>query len=99
MTLGWMRFVVRRQILLRLLGVGAVLAGLAQLQAVSTTTVQAVGPKAYVGLFGEDAVAVIDTDTRQVIGKISIPPGPHGLDRTRMAARSSPAAMAPRRSA
>ena len=35
--------------------------------------------KAYVGLFGDDAVAVIDTGTNQVIKTIAVAPGPHGL--------------------
>lgn len=35
--------------------------------------------KAYVGLFKDDAVAVLDTDTRQVLGTIPVPAGPHGL--------------------
>src|SRR5881628_142201 len=36
-------------------------------------------PKAYVGLFKDDAVAVIDTAQSKVLGTISIPTGPHGL--------------------
>src|SRR5882724_2703779 len=36
-------------------------------------------PKAYVGLFKDDAVAVIDTAQSTVLGTISIPTGPHGL--------------------
>ena len=36
-------------------------------------------PKAYVGLFKDDAVAVIDTAQSTVLGTISIPKGPHGL--------------------
>jgi YVTN family beta-propeller protein len=35
--------------------------------------------KAYVGLFGDNAVAVIDTGTNRVIRTIPVPPGPHGL--------------------
>jgi YVTN family beta-propeller protein len=37
------------------------------------------GPKAYIGLFKEDAVAVLDTGTNSVISKIAVPAGPHGL--------------------
>ena len=37
------------------------------------------GPKAYVGLFGDNAVAVIDTASNQVAKTIPIPTGPHGL--------------------
>ncbi|MCC6178663.1 MAG: cupredoxin domain-containing protein [Chloroflexi bacterium] len=36
-------------------------------------------PKAYVGLFKDNAVAAIDTSTNQVIGTIPVPAGPHGL--------------------
>ena len=36
-------------------------------------------PKAYVGLFRDDAVAVIDTGTNQVVKRIAVPKGPHGL--------------------
>ena len=36
-------------------------------------------PKAYVGLFKGDAVAVIDTVQEKVLGTIPIPKGPHGL--------------------
>src|SRR5215468_3485605 len=45
-----------------------------------TTSVSAAGsPKAYVGLFKDDAVAVIDTAQNKVTGTISVPKGPHGL--------------------
>src|SRR5499433_153594 len=45
-----------------------------------TTSVWAAGsPKAYVGLFKDDAVAVIDTAQNKVTGTISVPKGPHGL--------------------
>ena len=37
------------------------------------------GPKVYVGLFKEDAVAVLDAGERRVVGRISVPRGPHGL--------------------
>src|SRR5439155_21077510 len=36
-------------------------------------------PKAYVGLFKDDAVAVIDTVQNKVLGTILVPKGPHGL--------------------
>ncbi len=39
----------------------------------------AAAPKAYVGLFKDDAVAVIDTVQNKVIGTVSVPKGPHGL--------------------
>jgi YVTN family beta-propeller protein len=35
--------------------------------------------KAYVGLFKDNAVAVLDTSTRQVLRTIPVPAGPHGL--------------------
>ena len=37
------------------------------------------GPKVYVGLFKDDAVAVVDPGERQVRARISVPKGPHGL--------------------
>ncbi len=37
------------------------------------------GPKAYVGLFKENSVAVLDTSTNRVIKKIPVPAGPHGI--------------------
>jgi YVTN family beta-propeller protein len=36
-------------------------------------------PKAYVGLFKDNAVAVLDTATRQVLTTIPVPAGPHGV--------------------
>ena len=36
-------------------------------------------PKAYVGLFKDDAVAVVDTAQNKVLGTIAVPKGPHGL--------------------
>ncbi len=36
-------------------------------------------PKAYVGVFNDNAVAVIDTGTNRVLTTIPIPAGPHGL--------------------
>jgi YVTN family beta-propeller protein len=39
----------------------------------------AVGPKAYVGLFGDNAVAVVDTAANRVIKTIPVPAGPHGV--------------------
>jgi len=47
---------------------------------VGTSSVWAAGaPKVYVGLFKDDAVAVIDIAQNKVIGTISVPKGPHGL--------------------
>jgi YVTN family beta-propeller protein len=39
----------------------------------------AAAPKAYVGLFKDNAVAVVDTASDRVTGTIPVPPGPHGL--------------------
>jgi YVTN family beta-propeller protein len=36
-------------------------------------------PKAYVGVFQDDAVAVIDTSRHQVVATIAVPRGPHGV--------------------
>jgi len=48
--------------------------------AVSPEAMQQSGAaKAYVGLFKDNAVAVLDTDSRQVLRTIPVPAGPHGL--------------------
>jgi len=39
----------------------------------------AAAPKIYVGLFRDNAVAVVDSASRQVIATIPVPRGPHGL--------------------
>ena len=39
----------------------------------------AAGPKAYVGLFGDNAVAVVDTASGRVLTTIPVPTGPHGV--------------------
>src|SRR2546427_61919 len=36
-------------------------------------------PKAYVGLFKDNAVAVLDTSTNQILSTIPVPTGPHGI--------------------
>src|SRR2546422_228018 len=47
---------------------------------VGTGSLSAAGaPKAYVGLFKDDAVAVIDTAQNKVLSTISVPKGTHGL--------------------
>jgi YVTN family beta-propeller protein len=43
------------------------------------SSAQAAAPKAYVGLFGDNAVSVIDTASNRVTKTIPIPAGPHGL--------------------
>jgi YVTN family beta-propeller protein len=40
---------------------------------------QSAPPKAYIGLFGDNTVGVLDTATNQVTKTIAIPTGPHGL--------------------
>jgi YVTN family beta-propeller protein len=40
---------------------------------------RAAGPKVYVGLFKDDAVAVVDTAQNRVVSTIAVPKGPHGL--------------------
>jgi YVTN family beta-propeller protein len=48
--------------------------------AVETSSRGAAGPpKAYVGLFKDDAVAVIDTAQNKVLKTLAVPKGPHGL--------------------
>ncbi len=43
------------------------------------TSAPAAPRKAYVGVFKDNAVAVIDTGAHRVLGTIPVPPGPHGL--------------------
>src|SRR5881409_828838 len=58
------------------LGVLALLGG----WVVGTGSLMAAGaPKVYVGLFKDDAVAVVDTAQNKVLSTISVPKGPHGL--------------------
>ena len=40
---------------------------------------QSAAPKAYIGLFKDDAVAVFDTASEQVAKTIQVPSGPHGI--------------------
>src|SRR6266498_5137559 len=42
-------------------------------------TALAAGPKVYVGLFKDDAVAVVDSAQNRVVSTIAVPKGPHGL--------------------
>src|SRR2546425_11803511 len=47
---------------------------------VGTGSLMAAGaPKVYVGLFKDDAVAVLDTAQNKVLATIAVPRGPHGL--------------------
>jgi YVTN family beta-propeller protein len=52
---------------------------LASLATLSPATAQTVAPKAYVGLFKDNAVAVMDTSTNKVMKTIPIATGPHGI--------------------
>jgi YVTN family beta-propeller protein len=47
----------------------------------------AAAPRVYVGLFRDDAVAVIDTSTNTVLRTVPVPKGPHGLVVTRDGAK------------
>jgi YVTN family beta-propeller protein len=40
---------------------------------------QSAAPKAYIGLFGDNAIAVLDTAANKGTKTIPIPTGPHGL--------------------
>src|SRR5205807_1313818 len=51
-------------------------------------------PKAYVGLFNDNAVAVIDTRANRVLTTIPIPAGPHGLAGYVAARQPGPAQLA-----
>jgi YVTN family beta-propeller protein len=58
-----------------ILGVVGALGG-----SVGTGTLTAAGPhKAYVGLFKDDAVAVIDTVQNKILTTVPVPKGPHGV--------------------
>jgi hypothetical protein len=47
--------------------------------AAATGSLAAVGaPQAFVGLFEDDAVAVLDTAQNKVLGTLAVPKGPHG---------------------
>jgi YVTN family beta-propeller protein len=45
----------------------------------AATAAQPGSPKAYIGLFKDNAVAVLDTGSNQVIKTIPVPTGPHGM--------------------
>jgi YVTN family beta-propeller protein len=62
---------------MRRLAAGVVMA--VALTALMGGSAAAVGPKAYVGLFKDDAVAVIDTSQNRVVATVPVPKGPHGL--------------------
>src|SRR5205823_3758113 len=45
----------------------------------NSVVAQTAAPKAYIGLFKDNALAVLDTASNKVVKTIPIPPGPHGL--------------------
>ncbi len=57
----------------------ATLAAAPTTAATTSPSASVTAPKAYVGLFQDNAIAVIDTATQRVLRTISIPAGPHGL--------------------
>lgn len=67
----------RSTILTAVMGLALIFA-VAAIPAPTTAAVLA-SPKAYVGVFNDNTVAVIDTGTNRVLTTIPIPTGPHGL--------------------
>jgi YVTN family beta-propeller protein len=57
---------------------GALLTALLAI-ALAASQASAEAPKAYVGLFKDNQVAVLDTESGRVVHRIAVPPGPHGL--------------------
>src|SRR5262245_14485477 len=73
MPAGRQQMLTRMAVVLGVLALmGAWAVGLGSLWAAGT-------PKVYVGLFKDDAVAVIDTGQNKVLSTIPVPKGPHGL--------------------
>jgi YVTN family beta-propeller protein len=60
-------------------GILSLLVLLPALPHLSVAAAQTTAPKAYIGLFKDNAVAVLDTHTQRVLSIIPVPPGPHGL--------------------
>ena len=58
---------------------GAGLAAGLLIVGVGPVAAQTAAPKAYIGLFKDNAIAVLDTASNKIIKKIAIPAGPHGL--------------------
>ena len=70
--------------LLLLLAAGSAAAARTELQSSDAGPVHAMAQpagaaRAYVGLFKDNAVAVVDLQSDQVVRTIAVPPGPHGL--------------------
>lgn len=68
----------RRHLVLAGVALGATMLSVAPLS-VGAQGTGAPAPKAYIGLFKDNAVAVLDTSTNTVLKTISVPTGPHGL--------------------
>ena len=71
------RHTIRRSALTA--GMLSLLVLLPALSHLSLAAAQTTAPKAYIGLFKDNAVAVLDTRTQRVLSIIPVPPGPHGL--------------------
>lgn len=65
--------------LTRIAATGTALASALVVGTSSMAAAQTAAPKAYVGMFGDNTVAVIDTARNQLTKTIPIPTGPHGL--------------------
>ena len=77
---------LRARVALARLGAAAVLAALCvspglvhPAHVAAEPGAQATGPKAYIGLFQDNAVAVLDSAAGRVLETIPVPAGPHGL--------------------
>jgi YVTN family beta-propeller protein len=68
-----------RRIAILAASLGAVAALTAGASQMASAQYADTAPKAYVGLFGDSGIAVIDTASNQVTKTISIPTGPHGM--------------------
>jgi YVTN family beta-propeller protein len=68
----------RRGLVLAAVAFGATMLSLAP-AAVGAQGTGMAAPKAYIGLFKDSAVAVLDTSSNKVLKTIAIPTGPHGL--------------------
>ncbi len=61
---------------------GAAAAALVLVFSLVSAAAVSAGPAAYIGLFKENAIGVLDTATGRLAAKIPIPAGPHGLVET-----------------
>src|SRR5215475_7443134 len=77
---GWSLMLRRGDLMLKRVAIGlAVLALTSGWSVGSGSLSAATAPKVYVGLFKDDAIAVIDTAQNTVLRTIAVPKGPHGL--------------------